>query len=53
MIDYMEIGCGKFKILESDITEARAEELQEEKNKFNKESTNGIYRTVQSDFSEK
>ncbi|KKL18094.1 hypothetical protein LCGC14_2478980 [marine sediment metagenome] len=53
MLNYMEIGCGKFKTLESNITEKRAEELQEEIDTFNSKSTNGIYRTVQSDFSEK
>ena len=53
MLNYMEIGHGKFKVLESDIAEARAKDLQEEIEIFNNESTNGIYRTVQSDFSEK
>ena len=50
MIDYIELGHGKFKVLESDIAEARAKELQEEVEAFNKASTNGIYRMIRSDF---
>ena len=53
MLDYIELGRGKFKTLEPDITEARAEELKEEIRKFNLASTNGIYRQVSSNFLKK
>ena len=50
MIDYMELGQGKFKIIEKDITEKRVKELEEEVRIFNKNPINGIYRGIFSDF---
>jgi hypothetical protein len=53
MLDYIELGHGKFRVIEPNITATRAKELQDEMKQFNFNSTNGIYRMVRSDFSGK